>query len=158
MNYTLKIIKQGSGALGDFDGTTPFAADFSNVFITQTEAGRILVTVPSGVSLGSIDPGQVLQRASASLSGVSFWATNFMVEHSGPAFNAGDVIRRRAPGSVEVENLLDLEVTRGLPVDARWAFMPGHTLEILTTNGETNTFSILMKQTEDSDFRAPNVE
>lgn len=158
MNYTLQIVKQGSGALGDFDGTTQFATDYANVFITQTESGRITVTVPSGVAFGAFDPGQVLQRANQSLEGVSFWATDFMIDHAGPAFNAGDVIRRRTPGSTEVTTLLDLEATRGLPVDRRWLFMPGHQLEILTTNGENNTLSILMKPTRETDFHGPAIE
>lgn len=156
MNYSLEIIKEGVGAAGDFDGST--ALDLSLATVDASEAGRIIVTIPTGVAMGSFFPGEILQRGK-SATGLAYFMSEVSMDRVG-ALNASDVVRRRAPGapSTQVEELVDLQATQGFPEGKRFLFQADHAMEILTTNGGVHKLKIIIKQATNADLRRGVVE
>lgn len=112
--YTVEIIKQGAAGL---DGTTLLDTSAPGVSVNKSRVGLVAVTVPDGVALGAIDPGQLVGRPTRGIK-----VNSFAIASDGGAPVAGDVLNRIGPESPggnpgqEVQ-LADLNTDVGLAQD-----------------------------------------
>lgn len=163
MNYTLKIIKQGTAAL---DGATLLDPTADGVTTDQTTSGEIVVTVPDGINLGTIDPGKVLDAsglAGGLGSGRTYIVSTFSVtsaggDYTGPGTNIVERVTPTAGSQANRETLQDLFLNNGLPVDNRRIFMPLHLIAFTTTIAGPHNISLLTVVLEDKDIEGAFVE
>lgn len=149
MSYILQISTVG---VADLDGATPLDIDGVGVTVDRTESDRIIVTVPDGTPLGTIDPGQVLQ-------GKGEHGNTYVVLQAsvvGAAAFAGGTtnnIRRILGGESEV--LTDLTATAGAVLNGKVFFQPDVLLGVNTDVGGPFEINILIKRIDDEDFAEP---
>lgn len=163
MNYTLRILKGGSAVL---DGSTLLNPSSPGVIIDNASSGEIEVTVPDGVPLGAIDPGQVLDATAVTEglgSGRTFIVSTFSItsaggSYPGPGTNIVERVTPTAGTQANRETLQDLSTNNGLPVSDRRIFMPLHLIAFTTTVAGPHTISLFITPLKDEDIAGAFVE
>lgn len=157
MHYTVQIQTSGPANL---DGVTPL--DLDAAIIDAAQPGKIVIVASPIALLGTIDPGEVIERTRGSDSGNAYTLLQHSIGASGP-FGAGSIVGRRAPGAAVTETLADLATTGGFQQNNRNIFMPGHLLTFLTVSPGPFpvgpfVLNLLFKPLTDADLVGADVE
>lgn len=146
MSYTLRIVKLGAA---DLDGSTPLDLTAAGVLIDRTLGGTITVTVPDGVALGTIDPGEVLEAAGETGNTYILLQATAV---SAAVYSGGTTNNIQRVVGVTSEELADLTATNGAALNGKILFQPDVLIAVNTDVGGPHELNIHIKRLTDDDL------